>query len=237
MSSRKEEKEARRLEREAQQAESERAAANKRRLQLVGGVVVAILAVGGVSAAVLAGGGGDDGPKPDGATDLPKASIPAQRITDLAQAAKAANCEVKEQLPNEGNDHVEGTVSSYKTNPPTSGPHNITPAQEGEYSVGNEPAKENWVHALEHGRIIFQFAPGTSTADQAKLSALFGEDFSGSNGYHQLLFQNDTKMPYKFAAVAWTNYVGCPGPLNSETIDTFRAFRAKYVDKGPELIP
>lgn len=237
MSSRQEEKEARRRERQAQQAEAEKAAANARRMRLVGGVVVAVLAVGGIGAAVVAGGGGDDGPAPDGGSDLPKASIPAQRITDLEEAAKAAGCELKEQLPSEGNDHVEGQVTSYKTNPPTSGPHNITPAQDGEYSVGNEPEKENWVHTLEHGRILFQFAPGTSTSDQAKLSALFSEDFSGSNGYHQLVFQNNTEMPFKFAAVAWTNYVGCPGPLNSETLDTFRAFRAKYVDKGPELVP
>jgi len=236
MSSRQEEKEARRKEREAQQAAASAADAGKQRMRLVAGVVIALLAVGGVAAAVLAGGG-DDSPKPSGNKDLPKAAIPPVKITDLKAAAKAANCTLKEQLANEGSDHVEGKVTSYKTNPPTSGPHNINPSQDGEYDVGSEPAKENWVHALEHGRILLEFAPGTSTTDQAKLSTLFNEDFNGGNGYHQLLFQNDTKMPFKFAAVAWTNYVGCPGPLDSATIDTLRAFRAKYVDKGPELVP
>lgn len=235
MSSRQEEKEARRKQREAEAAAAAKAEASKKRLQLVAGVVVAVLAVGGVTAAVIAGGG-SEGPEADGPT-VAEVPIPAQRITDLTEAAKAAGCELREQLPNEGADHVEGEVDSYKTNPPTSGPHNIDPAQDGEYSPGNEPAKENWVHTLEHGRILFQFAPGTSAADQGKLSSLYNEDFSGGNGYHQVVMQNNTGMPFKFAAVAWTNYVGCPGPLNSETLDTFRAFRAKYVDKGPELVP
>jgi len=235
MSSRQEEKEARRKQREAEAAAAAKAEAGKKRLQLVAGVVVAVLVVGGVTAAVIAGGG-SDGPKSTG-SEVAEVPIPAQKITDLTQAAKAAGCELKEQLPNEGANHVEGEVTNYKTNPPTSGDHNIDPAQDGEYSPGNEPAKENWVHTLEHGRIIFQFAPGTSAADQGKLSTLYNEDFSGGNGYHQVVMQNNTEMPFKFAAVAWTNYVGCPGPLNSATIDTFRAFRAKYVDKGPELIP
>lgn len=237
MSSRQEEKEARRREREAQEAAAAKAAANKKRLQLVGGVVVAVLAVGGIAAAVLAGGDGMDEVGDPGESGVAQVAIPAPKLTDLTQAAKAAKCDLREQLPNEGSDHVEGEVTSYKTNPPTSGPHNVNPAQDGEYAVGNEPAKENWVHSLEHGRILIQFAPGTSAADQGKLSSLFNEDFNGGNGYHQLLFQNDTEMPYKFAAVAWTNYLGCPGPLNSPTIDAIRAFRAKYVDKGPELVP
>jgi hypothetical protein len=236
MSSRQEEKEARRKEREAQEAAAAKAAAAKQRLRLTAGVVVAVLAVGGIAAAVLAGGG-DDGPDPSDDPAVARVAIPPVKITDLKQAAKTAKCELKEQLPNEGSDHVDKTVTTYKTNPPTSGPHNPTPAQDGEYDIGNEPAKEAWVHSLEHGRIVLQYAPGTSKTDQGKMSSLFNEDFSGGNGYHQLLLQNNTKMPFKFAAVAWTNYIGCPGPLDSPTIDALRAFRAKYVDKGPEIVP
>jgi len=236
MSSRQEEKEARRKQREEQEAAAARAAAAKQRMRLTAGVVVAVLAVGGVAAAVLAGGG-DDGAEPSDKPSADRVAIPPVKISDLKQAAKAAKCELKEQLTNEGNDHVGGKVTKYKTNPPTSGPHDANPAQDGEYAVGSEPAKEHWVHSLEHGRIVLQFAPGTSKTDQGKLSSLFNEDFSGGNGYHQLLLQNDTKMPFKFAAVAWTNYIGCPGPLDSPTIDALRAFRAKYVDKGPELVP
>lgn len=236
MSSRQEEKEARRREREAQEAAAAKAAANKQRLRLTAGAVVAVLAVGGIAAAVLAGGG-DDGPDPSGEPSAARVEIPAVRITDLTQAAKAAGCELKEQLPNEGSDHVDGEVTTYKTNPPTSGPHSANPAQDGEYEVGNEPAKENWVHSLEHGRIVLMYAPGTSKTDQGRMSSLYNEDFSGANGYHQLLLQNNTNMPFKFAAAAWTNYIGCPGPLNSPTIDALRAFRAKYVDKGPEIVP
>ncbi|PTL59079.1 DUF3105 domain-containing protein [Paraconexibacter algicola] len=242
MSSRQEEKEARRRQREEEAAKAAKAEASKKRLQLVAGVAVAVLAVGGVTAAVLAGGGGGGGAgDPDASGSGPTVALAAPKITDLAQAAKAANCTLREQLPNEGNNHVQGEVTSYKTNPPTSGDHNIEPAAEGEnrgaeYEAGTEPAKENWVHSLEHGRILFQYAPGTPTADVTKLRSLYLEDFQGGNGYHQMLFQNNTDMPFKYAAVAWTNYIGCQ-TLTDETIDAFRAFRAKYVDKGPELIP
>ncbi|MTD47511.1 DUF3105 domain-containing protein [Conexibacter sp. W3-3-2] len=236
MSSRQEQKEARRREREEGAAAAAAAEARQQRTRQVAGIAVAVIAVGGIATAVILGGAGGGGPKATG-SGVAAVAIPAQKTTDLAEAAKLARCELREQLPNEGSDHVQGAVDSYKTNPPTSGPHSVTPAQDGEYSPGNEPEKENTVHTLEHGRIIFHFAPGTSAADQGKLSSLYGEDFSGGNGYHQAVMQNNTRMPFKFAAAAWTNYVGCPGPLDAATIDTLRAFRAKYVDKGPELVP
>ncbi|WP_158276818.1 DUF3105 domain-containing protein [Paraconexibacter algicola] len=236
MSSRQEQRAARRREREERAAAEAAEQAKRQRLRQAAGVVFAVVAVGGIAAAVVVGGSSGSGPQATGSGGA-AVPIPQQKITDLAEAAKAADCELREQLPNEGSDHVEGEVDGYKTNPPTSGPHSVTPAEDGEYSPGNEPAKENVVHTLEHGRIVFQFAPGTTRADQGRLSSLYSEDFSGGNGYHQAVMQNNTDMPFKFAAAAWTNYVGCPGPLNSATIDTLRAFRAKYVDKGPELVP
>jgi hypothetical protein len=65
---------------------------------------------------------------------------------------------------------------------------------------------------------------------------LFNENLKGVAGYHQLLFQNNTKMPFAVAAVAWTNILGCK-TMNPQVFDAFRAFRERFVDKGPELIP
>ncbi len=42
-------------------------------------------------------------------------------------------------------------------------------------------------------------------------------------------------MPYAVAATAWTQMLGCR-QMNDKVFDALRAFRARYVDKGPELV-
>src|ERR671936_2660231 len=158
MSSRAEEKERRRQERLAREQEAQRAAARKRTLQIGAGVILGLIVVAVVAVVVLAGGGsGND----------------SVDTTKLAADAKAAGCTFR-SFPSEGRTHTSGTVK-YKTNPPTSGNHNPTPAQDGIYAPGNEPAPENWVHSLEHGRILFQYKPGTPASDIAKLQKVAQE--------------------------------------------------------------
>lgn len=224
MSSRQEEKEQRRQERMAREAAAAAAAKRKRRLQIVGGVVVACAIVAGVVFG-LAGGGGDDG-------DVSTA--------DVAAAAKQAGCEYR-SFPNYGQEHQnkEFTPADYKTNPPTSGAH-LPPgleAQAGLYAPDNEPKIGSWVHTLEHGRILFQYSPGTDEKVVAQLNALYDEDVKGSGGaYHSVLMQNNTKMPFAVAAVAWRHYIGCK-TFTPAAIDAFRDFRTALVDKAPELVP
>jgi hypothetical protein len=216
MASRQEEKERRRRERlEAEQAAS-RAASRKRTLQIGGGLVL-IVAVIAVIAVVALAGGGD---KAD--------------TSNLAADATAAGCTFN-SYKSEGRDHTTKPVK-YKTNPPTSGAHNPTPAEDGIYAPGNEPAAGNWVHSLEHGRVLFQYKPGTPAADIAKLRELAEEPLNDSAGYHVLLFQNNTKMPSQFALVAWTKSLTCD-KLTSESMDVMRQFRKAFTDKGPEFIP
>jgi Protein of unknown function (DUF3105) len=218
MSRRADEKERRRQERLAREQEAQRAAARKRRLQIGGGVVLGLAVIAAVGVVVAAGGSGGD----------------SVDTTKLAADAKAAGCTFQ-SFPSEGRTHTADKVT-YKTNPPTSGNHNPTPAQDGFYREGNSPPKENFVHSLEHGRIEFQYKPGTSAADIAKLRALAGESLNGSAGYHVLLFENNTKMPANFAAVAWTKALTCP-QLTEQSIGVMREFRKAYTDKGPEFIP
>lgn len=216
MASRAEEKERRRQERLAAEQAARRAAGRRRGMRLGGAAAAAVLIVVIVVVLVLAGGGSGGDAKA------------------LASDAGAAGCRLQ-TFPSEGRDHTTSTVT-YKTNPPTSGPHNPQPAPDGIYASGNEPAKENWVHTLEHGRIIFQYKPGTSTADIQALRALASEEVNGSAGYHQVLMQNNTNMPSNFAAVAWTHSLTC-STLTAKSIGVMRDFRKLYVDKGPELIP
>jgi hypothetical protein len=224
MSSRQEEKEQRKQERLAREAAAAAAAKRRRLLQLIGGVVVACAIIAG-GAFALAGGGGDD-------SDASNA--------ELTAAATKAGC-VYRSFPNYGQEHIdkEFKASDYKTNPPTSGAHVPTglEAQAGLYIAGNEPKIGAWVHTLEHGRILFQYRPGSKPNVPADLEKLFNEDVKGSGGaYHSVLMRNNTDMPFAVAAVAWRHYMGCKA-YTPAVIDAFRQFRTALVDKAPEIVP
>jgi hypothetical protein len=138
-------------------------------------------------------------------------------------------------FPSEGNTHTDKPVK-YRTNPPTSGNHNPVWAEDGIYEPGTTPGKEHFVHSLEHGRIEIQYRRETTKHRIAQLETLFNEKVGGTPGYHQLLFENNTNMRYDVAAVAWTHLLGCP-KFNPRIFDAIRAFRAKYIDQGPEKVP
>lgn len=236
MASRKDEKEARRAERVAAEKAEHAQQARKQRLLIAAGVLSVIAVIALAALLISSSGSSEDGE--DTAEPNTSVPIPARQITDLDEAAKAAGCEFK-TFPSEGREHFgddKGVNDAYKTNPPTSGEHRPTPAEEGIFAPGNEPAKENWVHNLEHGRILYQYAPGTPQKRIDQLQTLYAEPFKGTSGYHQMVLQNNTKMPFAVAGVAWTHYVGCE-EFTDETFDVLRAFRERFVDKGPELIP
>ena len=218
MSSRQQEKERRRQEREAAEAAAVRSASRRRKLQIGGGALLVVAVIAVIAVVALAGGGKSD----------------TVSTGALAANATAAGCTYK-TFKSEGRDHTSAKVK-YKTNPPTSGPHNPVPAQDGIYAPGNEPAPENWVHSLEHGRVLFQYKPGTPAADVNKMRALVQEKVNGSAGYHALMFQNNTSMPSQFALVAWTRSMTCD-KLTTKSLDVMRQFRKAFTDKGPEFIP
>jgi hypothetical protein len=229
MSSRQEEKERRRKERLAAEEAAAAAAARKRRVGYLVGGVLAGAAIAAVVIAVAAGGGGGK-----------SSSKPSASQTKLDTAAKlaaaAAGCTVG-TFPSEGRQHTESKVV-YKTNPPTSGNHNPVPASDGIYDPGGTPPIGKLVHALEHGRIEYQYHPGLPAAQVAQLQTLMKEPVSGQpGGFAQLLYQNTTGMPYAVAATAWTHRLACPTFKGAATLAAMRAFRSAYLLKGPEFIP
>lgn len=236
MASRQEEKERRRREREEAEARASSSASQTKRLQIIGGVIVGLVVVAVVVVLLVSGGGGSDGGDTKAAaTDASsEVTLPTREIENLEDAAKAAGCTVK-TYPIEGRTHTDKPVT-YKSNPPTSGNHSPTWAEDGIYDPGNEPAKENYVHSLEHGRIQFQYAKGSPQKTIDTLVALFNEPVNDSPGYHAQVFENNTNMPAKVAAVAWGQLLTCD-TLSPAAIDAFRAFRERYTDKGPEFIP
>lgn len=232
MASRKEQKERARAERIAKEQELAAAKARRRRLNQAAAGLLGLIAIGIVIAAVASGGGSS------GIPTLPTHAgppIPRQELTDLATAAKAAGCTVQ-SYPNFGQQHTIATVH-YKTNPPTSGPHNPTWAHDGDYVGKTVPPLGMLVHPLEHGRIEIQYRHGTPNQRQRQLETLLAEPIPGqAAGFDQLLFQNTTGMPYGVAASAWQHLLGC-STFNDKAFDALRAFRAEYVNKGPENVP
>jgi hypothetical protein len=190
-----------------------------------GGVLLALVAIAVVVFAVTSSSGSE---KKSGSA-AKAVPIPPQQNTSLTASAAAAGCELRD-FPNFGQQHVTTKVA-YKTNPPTSGPHNPTPALDGSYEPGNPPSTEESVHALEHGRIDIQWKPGLLHREIGQLQTLTNEN----GAYHVLLFENQTSMPFELAASAWQHYIGCP-KFTPRVFDAIRNFRKEYTDKAPEKV-
>jgi hypothetical protein len=237
MSSRQEEKERRRRERLEREAFEKAAAERRRRMRFVlGGVGAVVVVAAAVVLVVIGLGGGSNGGSKGQPVSSAKggASIPGLQNADLKSAAAAAGCKLV-NAPIEGNTHEDKnfTASDYKTNPPTSGNHNPIWYQDGIYNPGDTPRLGQLVHPLEHGRIEIQYKPGTPAHTVSQLETLYN---TTDGGYHMLLFQNTTNMPYAVAATAWGHAVDCP-TMNPKVFDAFRDFRQAYIDKGPEVVP
>jgi hypothetical protein len=224
MASRKEQKERLRQERLERERAAAAAAARRKRMGYgIAGLLVAAVVVAVVVIAVAGGGGGSTA----SAESWPSGSVPARQVTDLNAAAKAAGCTLLNPAM-QGREHTLSHVN-YKSQPPTSGPHNPVPASDAAY-VKN-PGEEHLVHALEHGRVIYWFKSNTATSVRGDLKALYDEDKA-----LVILTPNARPMPYQVAASAWTHLIGCP-KYNAKVPDAFRAFRDQYRLKGPEYYP
>ncbi len=231
----------------AARLEAERREAAGARKRLVLGYAVA----GGLTAAVIVGiviviasGGSSSGSDEPAAAHIDVAtgsvngiapdarggtSPPPVGNLDLTTAARDANCDLRLNLRDEGNQHVQpGTNVTYHTNPPTSGNHVTTPFQQADGAYSEEPDSIDFVHSLEHGRIEIQYAPDLPQQDQLALKGVFDESPSG-----MLLFPN-RQMPYQVAATAWTQLMGCKSYEGAKTLDAIRDFRDQYRGRGPE---
>jgi hypothetical protein len=232
VTSRKEEKAQRRAERLAREQQEQEQARRRRVYTIVVGGALGVAAIAAVTIALAAGGGGGGssaGGVPDGA-DTYEGGIdpPAQQVTELEPAARAARCVLRHPVI-EGRTHVdEDTAVKYKTNPPTSGNHDPQWAGDGVYSTPfNARETKHFVHTLEHGRIEIQYDPTLPKRTIDQLGGLFNED-----PYHMVLMPN-TRMPYAVAATAWGHLMGCK-EASDEMFDAIRAFRDRYRDQGPE---
>ena len=257
MASRKEEKDRLRAERMAAQKRQQSSDKTRQRLAMIGAGVILLAVVVGL-VVVIAGSGGSDGETGtggivysdeahiqfnSGATnktpgdDRTGTKPSAIQIGDLKSAAAKANCDLEENLPDEGNTHIgnpteaEKNIPDYKTDPPTSGNHVDPGFQQADGAYSEYPSPVLTVHSLEHGRINLQYSPDLSEEDQLALKGVFDESPEG-----MLLFPNPD-MPYEVAATAWTKLLGCDSYEGDATLDAIRDFRDTYRGRGPENVP
>ena len=247
MASRKEEKE--RLRQARLEAERRQASEEQRRLML-GYLVAGLLAaavLAGLVIVILSGGGGgqgegDEGPEqayivpetglvppgvePDGREGT---TPPAIQKADLEEAAKVADCELRLDLPDEGANHLghNEEAPKYDTNPPTSGNHGEETAADGAFAGPVDPL--NYLHSMEHGRVIIQYDPDLPEDQQLLLKGVFDESPNG-----MLIFPNPD-MPYDVAVTAWTQLAGCK-TFSDGVVDVVRDFRDTYRGQGPEAV-
>jgi hypothetical protein len=236
VASRQEEKKRRREERLARERAEAAAASRRKRLQLALGGVLAIAVVAGLVVLVLgvfSSSSGSSGGVGEPGTPSASVKLPQQQTSNIDDAARAAGC-VLQHPPIEGRGHENKDFkpSDYKTNPPTSGAHFPQWYDDGVYNPGDVPKLGMLVHTLEHGRIDVQYKPGTPASTVKGLEAFLAEQ---DDGYHMLLFENTTNMPYAVAATAWGHLLGCK-TMNDKVYDALRTFRERYIDKGPETV-
>jgi len=127
-------------------------------------------------------------------------------------------------LADQGRTHLSagGKYSNYNSTPPTSGPHDPTPAPCG---VSTEPIpNEVQVHDLEHGVVMVQYRPGL---DQAQVQALaeLGRSYSS-----HVLVAPYPGLTTPVAVTGWTKLMAI------ERADTgkIRTFIDLYRQHGPE---
>ena len=178
---------------------AERAAARRRRrLRTIAWVTAAVLLVGGaIGFAVL-------------------------RSQANARAVRALGVQT---FPNQGQEHLQPgqDYTAYNSTPPTSGPHDPSPAPCG---ISSQPIPNTvQVHDLEHGVVMVQYRPGLDPGQVATLQAL------GRSYASHVLVAPYPGLPSPVTATAWTRLM----TLDRADVGKLRRFIGLFRHKGPEV--
>ncbi|MGH2905485.1 MAG: DUF3105 domain-containing protein [Solirubrobacterales bacterium] len=240
MASRREEKEQLRQERIQREAEEQARKAKQAKARTFAAIGVGVVVVIAIVVGVVVAGGGSKSSKDskDSAATFVDAPAPANAIAisdgtqaELLAAAKKAGCKFQEN-PEEGHTHHDPSYDfKFKANPPTSGDHTPTWAQDGAYADVTY-STPYLVHALEHGRVEYLWDPAKVSKQQlGTLKKLYDDD-----SYHLLLHPTTTEMPYAIAATSWNHSLTCP-EMNDDVYPALRLFKLNWIDQGLEQIP
>ena len=234
MSSRQEEKERRKRERQEREAAEQAQSARRKRMQVVfGGGLAAVALVAVVVIVVVVACSAATTQAPTRSRQR-GAAIPAQKESDLKKAAAAAGCKLVDAAERGRGPRGEELQALRLQAEPADLRHPLPDlVRRRRLRARRLAGARPLVHTLEHGRIDIQYKPGTPATTVAQLETFVKEL---DDGYHMLLFENTTKMPFAVAATAWDHQLGCT-TMNPKVFDAIRAFRTEHIDKGPEVVP
>ena len=131
-------------------------------------------------------------------------------------------------MADQGREHVAlGTAFNYNSNPPTSGPHHVNPAEWGVYS--EEIPDQVLIHNLEHGGIWIAYKPGIGPAVAARLDAI-AKEFG-----RKVIMAPRSANDADIALAAW-NYLDkfSQTEFSEERV---RKFIQAHINRGPEFVP
>jgi uncharacterized protein DUF3105 len=172
------------------------------------------------------------------ATNRREGQQQAQLLGKAAAAAKAAGCSEVKVIPafvGPDQGHIGADVPSpppltdYPSQPPASGPHNITPLDSGVYT--SPPDVYQALHSLEHGAAIIWYSPEASGAGLARLQNLF------RSTDHVIVAPYDYNHPggklpsrTQMAMVAWHHLVDCDRVSATAAVGFVHSYRYDQSD-------
>jgi hypothetical protein len=148
--------------------------------------------------------------------------------------ANASLTPIGVSVPSEGQDHVDpSTAVTYKSRPPTSGPHFPNWVQTPGFQ-DPAPPPGNWIHNLEHGWVVILYNCPSGCPDLVQqLKDLYPTLPLGKNSRGAMpraLILPYTDMDHKIAVVAW----GWKLELDDFDADQITRFYEQRIDRGPE---
>ncbi len=126
-----------------------------------------------------------------------------------------------------GREHVpEGTtVTTYNSNPPSSGPHWPAPTKNGIYD--SSLSDEQLVHNLEHGYIWISYKSDVGDDVKNELKKIVGDDT------WKIVLEPRDKDETMIALAAWGRVL----KLDTPDYNKIKAFIRTYRNRGPEKTP
>ena len=108
---------------------------------------------------------------------LTSATAPAYACTTIDTVAAAADGELGQVQPDQGNGHVQvGDKVTYPVCPPASGKHvnkvGFGPLKPQVYGPDDQSLPNGWVHNLEHGGLVLLYSCDKGACDDAGIAAL-----------------------------------------------------------------
>lgn len=123
----------------------------------------------------------------------------------------------------------ESPIPEYNSNPPTSGPHNPSPAPCGIY---REPVSDQaYLHSLEHGAVVIQYDPSLAT------SVIEEVENAVRSNRGEIILAPRSDNPTPFTLAAWTKLLTVD-ELDSDLVDGFeREFGNRFSPEPGAVCP